>query len=195
MEPHEIVQVLIESDGPISVEALFEVSLHCPHRGTKWVASFRDETGRQVWRGTGLRDRAAALVLAQEWEAAARRRRAAQPAPPRKTTIRVRPGSAERAVGMLTQAEVAAIMRISERTVREIEKRALEKLRRHPALRELWREWERGEIKEAGFEDAAGWTLSPAEVAAVYALTRTPEERQGVRKLIALTQGVCAKPF
>ena len=99
--------------------------------------------------------------------------------------MQVRPGT-QRVVGMLTQAEVAAIMRISERTVREIEKKALEKPRRHPALRELWREWERGEIKETGFEDTGGWALTRDEVAAVYALARTPEERQALRKLLVL---------
>jgi hypothetical protein len=31
--------------------------------------------------------------------------------------------------------------------------------------------------------------LSGAEVAAVYNLARTPEERQALRKLLALTQG------
>ena len=86
----------------------------------------------------------------------------------------------------MTQAEVAAIMRISERTVHSIEKRALEKLHRHAALRELWREWTEGEIKEAGKGASAEWTLSRAEIAAVYALTRTPEEQRAVRKLIGL---------
>ncbi len=80
-------------------------------------------------------------------------------------------------------------MNISERTVREIERRALAKLRRHPALRELWREWSAREIEETGLEVFPPWALSRAEIAAVYALTRTPEERQVVEKLLALTQG------
>ncbi|MGO9201354.1 MAG: sigma factor-like helix-turn-helix DNA-binding protein [Limisphaerales bacterium] len=188
MEPHEIVQVLIESDGPVDIEALIEVSLHRPHRGTKWVAAFRDENGRPIWKTTGLRDREAALAVAQEWERAAKRKRAAQPAGPRNPTIRVRPGSAERELGLLTQKEVAAIMRISERSVREIERRAFAKLRRHPALKDFWREWVSGEIKEARMEPSTEWALDQAEIAAVYALARTPEERQALRKLLALAE-------
>ena len=187
--PKEIVEVLIETDGPVSARSLVEVSLHLPRRGTKWVAAFRDANGRQVWRATGLREREPALVLARRWEAEAKRRRAAQPAAPPKLTIRVRPSSAERQQGCLTQAEVAAILRISERAVREIERRAFEKLRRHPALRDFWREWQTGEIKETALRVSKQWTLSRAEVAAVYALAGTTVERQALRKLLALTQG------
>jgi hypothetical protein len=93
----------------------------------------------------------------------------------------------------MTQKEVAAVLRISERSVREIEKIALAKLRRHPALRSAWREWLTGEVEESSFTSESGWDLSRAEVAAVYGLTRTPEERRAVRKLLALTQGVCAR--
>lgn len=103
--------------------------------------------------------------------------------------MRVRPGSGERELGLLTQKEVAAILRISERAVRQIEIRALQKLRLHPTLRAFWREWETGEIEEAAFRGSGQWALSRAEIAAVYALARTPEERQALRKLFALTQG------
>lgn len=143
--------------------------------------------GRQVWRSTGLRDRRAALVLAQEWEAQARLNRSAQRAALRKPTMRVRPGSGERQVGLLTQKEVAAIMRISERAVREIERRAFDKLRRHPALRDFWREHETGEIREASVSTPRAWALSRAEIAAVYALAQTPEELRVLRRPIALT--------
>ena len=189
MEPNEIVQILIESDGPVNIEALIEVSLHLPHRGTRWVAAFRDETGRPTWRSTGLQDRAAALAVAQEWEAQAKRRRASQRALPRKPTMRVLPGSGKRELGLLTQKEVATIMKISERAVREIERRAFDKLRRHPALRDFWREYEKGEINEAAVPTRSAWMLSRAEVAAVYALARTPDERQALRKLFAMAQG------
>jgi hypothetical protein len=165
---------------------LIEASVHRPTRSTRWVAAFRDGTGRQVWRSTGLRDRQAALILAQEFEAQARRNRSAQRAPLRKPTMRVRPGSGERQVGLLTQKEVAAIMRISERAVREIERRAFDKLRRHPALRDFWREYQMGEVRETALPRPSAWTLSRAEVAAVYALARTPKERQALRKLMAL---------
>ena len=189
MGPREIVEILIQTDGPVDARSLVEVSVHLPKRGSRWVASFRDETGRQVWRTTGLRDREPALVLARRWEGEAKRRRAAQYAAPPRLTIRVRSGSAERELGGFSQQEVAAIMRISRRTVREIERRALAKLRSHPALQGFWREWQTGEIKETRLPVAKQWALSRAEVAAVNALAETPIERQALRKLLALTQG------
>jgi DNA-binding CsgD family transcriptional regulator len=190
MGPKEIVEILIETDGPVDARSLVEVSVHLPARGSRWVAAFRDETGRQVWRTTGLRDREPALVLAKRWEGEAKRRQAAQPAVPPRLTIRVRPGSAEKEQGCLSQREVAAILRISERAVREIERRAFDKLRRHPALRDSWREWLTGEIEEAASQVLADWTLSRAEITAVNGLARTSEERQALRKLLALmTQG------
>jgi hypothetical protein len=77
MKAQEIVKILIESRWPV-----IEASVHLPRRGSRRVATFRDETGRQVWRSTGLHDRASALTLAVEWEAEARRKKAAQPALP-----------------------------------------------------------------------------------------------------------------
>ena len=187
--PKEIVEILIETDGPVSARRLVEVSLHLPRRGTKWVAAFRDANGRQVWRTTGLREREPALVLARRWEAEAKRRRAAQPAAPPKLTIRVRPGSAEKELGCLSQKEVAAILRMPERAVREVERRAFEKLRRHPALKDFWREWTTGQIKETALRVSKQWTLSRVEIAAVYALAETPAEQQALRKLLALMHG------
>jgi hypothetical protein len=187
MGPHEIVEILIQTDGPVSARRLVEVSVHLPRRGTRWVAAFRDGTGRQVWRSTGLREREPALALAKEWEADAKR--AAQGAVPTRLTIRVRPGSAEKGLGCLSQKEVAAILRMPERAVREIERRAFDKLRRHPALKNLWREWQTGQIKETALRASKQWALNRAEVAAVYAMARTTVERQALRKLLALTQG------
>jgi hypothetical protein len=89
-------------------------------------------------------------------------------------------------LGCLGQKEVAAILRMSERAVRETERRAFEKLRRHPALKKLWRGWQTGEIKEAALLAQRAWALSRAEVAAVYGLARTPVERQALGKLMAL---------
>jgi Sigma-70, region 4 len=189
MGPHEIVEILIQTDGPVSARHLVEVSVHLPRRGTRWVAAFRDGTGRQVWRSTGLREREPALALGKRWEADAERKRAAQGAVPTKLTIRVRPGSADKELGCLSQKEVAAILRMSERAVREVERRAFEKLRRHPALKDFWREWTTGQIKETSLRPTKQWTLSRAEVAAVYALAGTTVERQALRKLLALTQG------
>jgi hypothetical protein len=186
MRPNEIVEVLIMADGPVSARHLVEVSVHLPRRGSRWVASFRDETGRQVWRTTGLRDRKTAMAVAQRWEADAKRKRAAQGAAPPRLTIRVQPGGTERQQGCLSQAEVAAVLRISERAVREIERRAIDKLRRHPILQSIWREWEAGELKEAVPRGSRPWALSRAEIAAVYGLARTPIEQRVLKKLLAL---------
>jgi hypothetical protein len=183
MRPNELVEILIQADGPVCARALIEVSVHLPSRGTRWVAAFRGETGRKVWRSTGLRERESAMALAREWEADAKRKRLAQGAVPPRFTIRVRPGST-----CLSQKEVAVILRISERAVRQIEKTAIEKLRRHPVLQGLWREFETGEMKEAMSRGSSQWALSRTEIAAIYALTRTPEERQAVKKLIAIAQ-------
>lgn len=189
MGPHEIVEILIQTDGPVSARRLVEVSVHLPRRGNRWVASFRDERGHHIWRSTGLREREPALALGKRWEADAKRKRAAQGAAPTKLTIRVRPGSAEKGLGCLSQKEVAAILRMPERAVREIERRAFDKLRRHPALKNLWREWQTGQIKETALRASKQWALNRAEVAAVYAMARTTVERQALRKLLALTQG------
>jgi AspT/YidE/YbjL antiporter-like protein len=93
------------------------------------------ERGNQVWRSTGLTDRDAALAQARTWEAEARIQRQALGKQPRRAAVRVRRSSAESGgFGPLTQREVAALMKLSERAVRNIEKRALGKLKNHPAL-------------------------------------------------------------
>jgi hypothetical protein len=193
MGPRDIVEILIQAHGPVRARRLVEVSVHLPSRGTRWIAAFRDATGRRVWRTTGLRNREPALAVARHWEQEAKRKRVAQGALSPKPTIRVRPGSGEEAIGLLTQKEVAMILRISERSVREIERRAFEKLRRHPALKEFWREWTTGEVAEAVRGSPCEWTLTRAEIAAVYGLAETPVERQALRKLLALTQDVSPK--
>ena len=92
MNAEEIVGMLLEADGPLRICALIdEASVHLPRRGTCWVAAFTDENGRQVWKATGQRDRRAAQAIADELEAAAKRKRAAQCEQPHKPVIRVRP--------------------------------------------------------------------------------------------------------
>jgi hypothetical protein len=122
----------VSADAP-SARALIEASVHLPKRGSRWVATYRDGSGRQFWRSTGHTDRRAALIVAQELEREARRAQADQGDP-------MPPGSQRRNVGQFTQREIAILMGLSERAVREIEKRALRKLRQHPAVRALWRE-------------------------------------------------------
>jgi hypothetical protein len=132
---------------------------------------------------TGTTDRQAALALAQEWEREAARR-GGGPRPPLKALVRIAGGSGPADIGF-TQQEVALILRISERAVRTIERRAVEKLRRNPALRELWREWTQGEIEEE-FVPTSDWNLVPAEIAAVYGLAQTTAERKVIQKVMAL---------
>jgi hypothetical protein len=115
MTATRVVELLLDLDRLACIEALLaEASVHRPCRGTRWVATFRDETENQVWKATGFTDRKAAQAIADELEAAAKRKRFAQGGPPRKSTIRVRRGSGERALGPFTQAETAAILRLSE---------------------------------------------------------------------------------
>jgi hypothetical protein len=160
---------------------LLEASVHLPRRGTRWIATYRDGSGRQLWRSTGLTNRRAALIVAQEWEKTARRERAAQANLP---VLRGRRGSPESGPG-LTQREVALVLRISERAVREIERRAIEKLRRSPTLRAIWAEWE-GEGIGEGVAPAEDLELTDAEIAAVYGLVQTPDEQRVLDKLMAL---------
>jgi hypothetical protein len=188
MEPRELVQVLIETDSSVSARRLVEVSIHRPARGTKWIAAYRDATGRRVWRSTRMRNRKAALAQAQRWEQDEKQKRLAQGALPRKPIMRVRRGSAEHEVGLMSQAEVAAFMHITQRAVRDIERRAFDKIRRHPGLRAFWSEWLTGEVEEAASQALADWALTRAEIDAVYALARTSAERQALRRLFALIQ-------
>ena len=74
--------------------------------------------------------------------------------------------------GHRTQREVALVLGLSERAVRAIERRALSKLRRHPALRRLAKELGWSDLEE-GCED--DFTLD--EIRALLGLTRTGEER------------------
>jgi hypothetical protein len=184
MTVSELLRILLESDGPVCIDDLLdEASVHLPRRGSRWIATYRDETGRQVWKSTGLRNRAAAQIVADRLEAEARRKRATQ-IPFRKPTIRVRPGSGERGVGLLSQKEVAVLLRVSERAVREIERTAFEKIRNHPAMREFWSEWQGGKIDESDLD--SDWYLNRSEIAAVLALARTFQERRVLRKVLEL---------
>jgi len=162
---------------------LVEATVRLPPRGTRWIAVYTGvEPGKQVWRSTRLTDRAAAMAQAREWEVNARRDRAAYRNLPRKPSMRVWRGSAEAAAGLLTQAEVAAVLGISVRAVREIERRAFAKLRRHPALRRFWREYLTGNVEES----ARCQDLSRSEINALFRLARTALERRALRKLLAV---------
>jgi transcriptional regulator len=82
----------------------------------------------------------------------------------------------------LSQKDIAVLIGLSERAVRNIEKRALAKLRRHPALRELWREFETEFLESCG-------GLTGAEIAALFDLAQTDEERAALRHVLKAISG------
>ncbi len=112
---------------------LAEATVRLPPRSRKWVAVFTgDEPGVQMARSTGLSDRQAALDLARRWEEEARQRRAQRQ--PGSGTKRIAPGG-------FTQAQVGALLGLSTRSVRAIERRAVRKLLRHPLVQKVWKEF------------------------------------------------------
>ncbi len=74
------------------------------------------------------------------------------------------------------------LLNISEPGVRAIERRALQKLRNHPLLRQVWREYLAGELEEN--QEA----LTPDEIRALLNLTRTREERRLIQKIVIMAQ-------
>ena len=157
-----------------------EASVHRPHHGRLSMASFRNEEGKQQWKVTGLTSHQMALNLGQEWENNARQ-------------IRVFSGDPKRSLGHtggLSQPEVAAILNISVRAVRQIEQRAIAKLPRHPALRRVWREFFTGEVEESrelGVEQLVAYALSFPEVVARFGLTSNRFERRGLERVFIIT--------
>ena len=133
------------------------------------------QPGQQIARSTGLTDREAALTLAKEWEAQARAQREAARAAGALT-----PATGTQSLG-LTQREVASLLRLSERAVRNAERRAIAKLRRHPMLKALWREYSES---QSGAE--ASTPLTPQEVEALLGLATTWLERRVLWKVLDL---------
>jgi len=163
-----IVRFLLD-ESPLTAALVSEASVHRPTRSRVWVATFTGPTGGQTWRSTGLTDRNQALLLAKRWEAEARVQRVAAGRTAAKPTLRVsrkEPGTG----GPLTQKEVALLLNMSERGVREVERRAFQKLFNHPLLRQAWREYLAGEL------DEDQWNLTPEEIYALFKLARTAEE-------------------
>jgi hypothetical protein len=165
--PALVVAQLLELHlGPIT-----EATVRLPPRSRRWLAIFTGPDGRQIARSTGLTNREQALVLARSWEASARIKR----------IRRTRPPIPLRNAGLLTQAQVGAILRISERAVREIEKRAIAKLRRHPLLRQIWTEFS---AHHPDLEESI--VLTPGEVTALLALAQTPFEIQAIKAVLGV---------
>jgi len=131
-----VVSLLLE-DIPAAVA---EATVRLPPRSRRWVAVYTgQEPGVQVARSTGLTDRQAALDLARRWEAEARQRRA---------RLRNRLGIGPERIepGGLSQELVGALLGISPRTVRAIERRAVRKLRQHPVVRQMWKEFGESDV-------------------------------------------------
>jgi hypothetical protein len=93
-----------------------------------------------------------------------------------------RPAS-DTGAGPLTQRETALFLGMSERAVREAERRAIQKLRNHPQMREIWQDYLSAELDEEHL------LLTQDEIEALFNLARTPEEQRVVRKVLALVDG------
>lgn len=178
IEACQIVSWLLE--GKYSVQQIFgEASVHRPHRGRTWQASFTGPFGGQVWKSTGTDDHATAQAIAQGYEVAARAQRARSSRAGPQPSVRHRQVLG-RSGGGLTQREVAMLLKISERGVRTIERRALRKLAQHPQLREIWRSYLAGEISEQAHH------LSAPEIQALLGLARNPAEHDTLLKVLAI---------
>ena len=83
--------------------------------------------------------------------------------------------------GVRSQRDVALVLGLSERAVRAIERRALAKLRRDPALQRL--------VKELGWHDLGERTEQPLtldEIRALIGLTQNAEEGAALIRILLL---------
>ena len=158
-------------DKPQAQLPISEASVHRPPRGSIWIATFTGPVGGQVWRSTGLTDRDQALLVAKKWEAEARAERARVGRTAQKPIVRVRRSGPFTGTGPLTQKEVAILLGMSERGVREVERRAFRKIRNHPLMRQVWQKFMAGELDEQEL------LLTADEIQALFRLARTTEER------------------
>jgi hypothetical protein len=171
-----IVRFLLD-EAPIAKVPICEASVHRSAGSLVWQAVFTGAEGGQIWKSTGLINKQQAMLLARKWEAEARAKRELMGRTARKPIVHA--GGAGQ-IG-LSQREVALIMKLSERAVRQIEKRAIRKLAQHPQLRQVWKEY-LGDLDE----DAS--VLTPEEIDALFGLAYTTEERLVIRKLLKLVQ-------
>jgi len=181
MDARTILDEVVNAGRPRVQEA----SVRLPPRSTRYVATFSGpEPGVQVARSTGTADRDKALRLARKWEREARREREAKKAAQPDT------GAFRGTAFGLSQREVAALLRVSERAVRAIERRALRKLRQHPLLRQVWREHEFGEPAIPPQVDEADVGLTKEEIEALVGLAWTPLEQRALAKLLGCVSSV-----
>jgi hypothetical protein len=183
--PRQAATALVDwlLDDALSFEtSMDEASVHRSGRGRIWTANFTGPTGGQVWKSTGATNREQALKIAKRWEGDARAQRLRTKQPPSAATVRIRHSQSGTNFPSLTQREVAMLLNLSERGVREIERRAFRKLRAHPALRDVWQQFLAGELGESEVQ------LSAEEIEALFRLARSTQERQLLRKVLLLVQ-------
>ena len=75
-------------------------------------------------------------------------------------------------------------LNLSERSVREIERRAFRKLRGHPRLWQIWQQYLGGELDEDHL------VLTQEEIETLFHVARTSEERRLLQKVLRLIQGL-----
>jgi hypothetical protein len=177
--------LILEAEVGIQSIDLVEASVRRPPRSSVYVATYTAHDGGQITRSTGQRDYRAAMGVAKEWEKEARREREAA-----KAAGVVTPVTGKLSLG-LTQREVAALLRISERTVRNTERRAIMKLSRHPLLKAIWKEFTESRSSTEIGPDWDSQVLSAEEKAALLGLARSPLELQALRRVLAF---VCRTP-
>jgi DNA-directed RNA polymerase sigma subunit (sigma70/sigma32) len=161
-----------------------EASVHRSKRSKVWNAVFSAPAGGQTSRTTGLINRDQALLVAKRWEAEARAQRTKLGGTAKRTILRVRRSANSTGFGPLTQKEVGMLLNLSERSVREIERRAFRKIRDHPLMRGIWQDYLSGEL------DEHQPTLSQEEIEALFHVARTPEERHLLQKVLRLIGGL-----
>ena len=182
MKPSQVVTGRLGGERWVQ-QILGEASVHRPRRGRVWVASFTGPFGGQEWKTTGRGDHAAALLIAKEFEAAARAQRAKSGSAGRRQRIRNRQ-SPGRSGGGLTQQQVASLLGLSVRGVRAIERRALRKPSPHPRLPAIGREYLAGELTEQGRP-----AVSPAEIKAHWGWASHRVELDTMREVLEISQG------
>ena len=178
----QIVHILLGEER-VAESRLSEASVHRPKRSRVWQAAFTAATGGQTWKSTGLTNRHQALLLAKNWEGEARAERARLGGPVKKPVWRVRRQASGTGTGPLTQSETALFLGMNERAVRAAEHRALQKLRQHPLMREIWQDYLGAELDEEHL------LLTQDESEALFNLARMPEEQRVARKVLALVHG------
>ena len=178
----QILEFLL-SDDPMVDLPIVEARVYRSPRSRIWQATYTSAEGGQEWRSTGLTDKAQALRLARQWERDARAERERRGRLTRKPLLRaIRQCPTGEGIRPLTQEEVALVLKLSVRSVRAIEKRAVRKLMQNSQLRQVWAAYLAGELDE----DEA--TLTQEEIEALFALAYTAAERRLLRSILSAVQ-------